>query len=236
MSRLVQSAPTRHALLQARRRLARVEKGAELLSRKRQALVTELFRLARPAAGAREAILAQAAAAYESLLDALGAHGREPLRALGWPTRTVEVALEAGNVWGIPAASVTPTGPVRRTVTARGTAPPTTGPAAAEAAEGFERLIELLLEAASRELLVRRVGDALTRASRQLNMLDRRLKPALGAHIARVHQALDEREREDHARLRRLAGRSGPHRNGWSGSGSASIGSVTNSPGPESVT
>lgn len=205
MSLLAHTAPTRHALLQTRRRLQRVDKGVELLRRKRQALVVELFRLARPAAGAREEILAQAAIAYAALIEALAAHGDTSLHAMGWPTRDLDVTLRAGNVWGIPTAEVSLSAPVARSLAARGTAPPLTGPATRETATGFERLIELLLEAASREMLVRRLGDALTRASRQLHVLDQRLKPELSARIARVQQVLEEREREDHARLRRLA-------------------------------
>jgi vacuolar-type H+-ATPase subunit D/Vma8 len=145
--------------------------------------------------------------AYAALIEELAAHGHTPLHAMGWPSRDIEVTLRAGNVWGIPGTEVSLSGPVERSMAARGTAPPLTGPAAAETASGFERLIELLLEAASREILVRRLGEALTRASRQLHVLDQRLKPDLSARIARVQQVLEEREREDHARLRRLTRR-----------------------------
>jgi len=207
MSRLARTAPTRHALLRTRRRLRRVEKGAELLLRKRQALVTELFHLARPAVGAREEILAQALAAYSSLAKALEAHGHASLNAMGRPPRDVEVELRSGNVWGIPVAEVSLPTQVRRGIEARGTAPGVTGPAAVQTADDVEQLVELLLGAATRELLVRRLGDALTRASRQLNVLEHRLKPALRERILGVQQILDEREREDHARLRRLPGR-----------------------------
>ena len=47
---------TRQNLLALERRLARVGKGTVLLRRKREALVAELFRLARPAVAARASI------------------------------------------------------------------------------------------------------------------------------------------------------------------------------------
>jgi acetyl-CoA carboxylase carboxyltransferase component len=62
--------PTRAALLQARRLSDRVERGAALLRRKREALVRALMPLARPAAEARRAIAEIAAAAYRAELDA----------------------------------------------------------------------------------------------------------------------------------------------------------------------
>ena len=69
------SAPTRAELLRSRRLLARVGKGASLLRRKREALVHELFPLARPATEARRAIADAATDAYQAELEALDLHG-----------------------------------------------------------------------------------------------------------------------------------------------------------------
>jgi len=63
-------APTRQNLIGLERRLERVAKGTALLRRKREALVAELFRLARPAATARVSIAERAATAYPLLLGA----------------------------------------------------------------------------------------------------------------------------------------------------------------------
>ena len=56
MSELGRLPPTRSALVLGQRRAARFVKGAQLLRRKREALVTELLRLARPASAARARI------------------------------------------------------------------------------------------------------------------------------------------------------------------------------------
>lgn len=204
MMRTTRLAPTRHGLLQARRHLRRVDKGGELLTRKRQALVAEFFRRARAAVEAHEDNLSLAATAYEELLRALPAHAASNLEALGWPTREVEVNVEEVNVWGILAAEIAPLASVSRNPMVRGTSPGITGPAAMAAADAFEALIDQLLSTASREIQVRRLADELANASRQLNTLDRRVRPALAGQIARIQQTLDEREREDHTRLRRF--------------------------------
>jgi V/A-type H+-transporting ATPase subunit D len=93
---------------------------------------------------------------------------------------------------------------VARTLGARGTAPAGTGPAAVQAATEFERLTELLLDAAPREMLLRRLGQALAQTSRQVHSLEHRVSPRLRGDIARVRQVLDEREREERFRLRRI--------------------------------
>ena len=203
-------APTRMNLLRARRRLERVERGTELLRHKREALVGEVFRHARPAADTRATIEALARDAWPVLLAALAGHGFGELRALGWPLRDLVLELHATQVWGVPVADVTSRPPLRRSLAARGTAPGPTGPAAAEAATRFERLADALLEAAPREMLIRRLGEALGQTSRQVHTLERRLAPSLETDIVRMHRQLDEREREEHFRLKRLLSRRRP--------------------------
>jgi len=197
-------APTRQNLLALRRRLDRVGKGTSLLRRKREALVVELFRLARPAASARVSIVDRAATAYPALLEALAREGSDGLRALGWPGRDIRVEIRSGQVWGIPVAEILRRPPMRRTPQARGVPPASASGAAAVATTAFEEFTELLLDAANREALLRRLGDALARTSRQVNTLERRLEPALRANLNAIQRTLDEREREEHLRLERL--------------------------------
>jgi V/A-type H+-transporting ATPase subunit D len=198
-------APTRMNLIRAARRLERVGKGVALLRRKREALVSELFRLARPAADARVQIEERTRHAYPALLAALATHGLAGLRALAWPAREVSVEIEPGSVWGIATSTIVRRPPLTRTLGARGTAAGSTGPATVRAATEFERLTELLLDAAPREMLIRRLGEALSQTSRQVNTLERRVAPGLRRQMTEVRRALDEREREERLRLKHLS-------------------------------
>lgn len=198
---------TRLELLRARRRLDRSEKGSALLRRKRERLVTELFKLARPAEDARTLIAAAAREAYPALLEALASEGMSGVRVSGWPARDYQMEVEADSVWGVAVARIVSRPPVPRTLAARGTAPSETGSGAVGAAAAFERLTELLLAAAPQEMLLRRLGGALAQTSRQVQTLERLVSPRLSAEIARVRRVLDEREREERLRLRgRLRG------------------------------
>ncbi len=200
-------APTRLNLIRAERRLQRVQKGAALLRRKREALVTELFKLARPAADARRQIEDGSRRGYARLLDALAIHGRAGLRALAWPERDLRVEVRSAQIWGVPVASIIGRPSLTRTVGARGTAPGSAGPTAVAAAGEFERLAELLLDAATREMLIRRLGEALSQASRQVHTLERRVAPSLLGQMGSVRRTLEEREREEHLRLKHLSRR-----------------------------
>ncbi|HTJ47267.1 MAG TPA: V-type ATP synthase subunit D [Kofleriaceae bacterium] len=198
------AAPTRAELLRARRLLDRATQGAALLRRKREALVRALVPLARPAAEARRAIADTAAAAYRAELDALALHGAGGVAATGWPARSIEVELETARVWGVIVPELGEAPRFARGLAARGTAPGPTGTALFEAANRFEALAEQLIDSVAREAHVRALGAALARTSRQLHTLEQRVAPELAARAASIARALDERDREDHTRLRRL--------------------------------
>lgn len=207
MIRVARVAPTRINLLAARRRLALVNRGAALVRRKRDALVRELFRLARPAASVRGEIAAQFVEAYDALLDALASHGRSGVRALAWPSRSMEVQVEPAQVWGIPVSEMIERPRVQRMIDARGVNPGTAGPAATETARRFEALAERLLEVAAAEQRLTRISEAVAEASRHLRTLEQRVAPALSTQISALKRALQEREREEYLRLKHLQSR-----------------------------
>ncbi|MER2559300.1 MAG: V-type ATP synthase subunit D [Myxococcaceae bacterium] len=199
------AAATRSNLVKLRRRLAQVQKGAALLRRKRESLVTELFARARPAIDGRTHIEAQTLKASRSILAALSKHGPDELRALGWPARELTLDLEPVEVWGLRAVDLTRPPIVTRSLAARALTPADS--TASLAAEDFERLIELVLEAAPKEFLMRKLGHELSRATRLVNTLEQRVAVTLTSDLSNIRRTLEEREREEHLRLKRLIAR-----------------------------
>jgi V/A-type H+-transporting ATPase subunit D len=197
-------APTRMNLLRARRDLARVTRGIALTRRKREALVAELFRLARPAVDVRARIAAAVTRAAESLRDALGTHGASDLEAMGWPAAEPLVELRPAQVWGLGVSDVVSRTLIARTLDARGLAPALSGPSVTGTAALFEELADLLIDAAPREQRVRRLSEAVGETTRRLLTLEQRVAPTLVAQISSVRQQLEEREREEHLRLRHV--------------------------------
>ena len=219
MSGIGQTGGTRMVLLRARKRKQRVSHGAALLRRKREALVAELFRVARPAADTRLQIEERVRTALPALLEALALQGSDRLETSATP-RDVRVEIRTTQVWGMMLADIARRTPIPRTLQARGTAPGLTSPLAARAATEFELLADLLIEAAPRELLLRRLGDVLADTSRQVHGLEQRVLPSLEAQITRVQQALDEREREEKFRLKHMLARRASRRlNAYTGTG-----------------
>jgi V/A-type H+-transporting ATPase subunit D len=194
--------PTRLNVLRSRKRLGRVREGAQLLRRKREALVRELLGHARPAVDARERIGRAAGAAYPALVEALADEGSAGVIASAEPLHDVGVTVRSTRVWGLAVGTMVEAPRLERTLEARGTVPGPTSPATIEAAQSFETLAQLLLDAAPREMLMRTLGGAVAQTSRQVRALERRVEPALAAAVRRMSDMLDEREREEHLRLR----------------------------------
>lgn len=197
-------APTRINLLRARRELARVQKGVALTRRKREALVAELFKLARPAVDVRARLDVAVTEAAEALVGALAIHGEAALAAMSWPLSEPQVEIRPGLVWGIPVSDVLVQPSLRRTLDARAHAPSITGLAVASTASRFEALAELLIDAAPREQRVRRLGDAVSITTRRLRTLEERVAPGIAQQIAAVRRSLEEREREEQIRLKHV--------------------------------
>jgi V/A-type H+-transporting ATPase subunit D len=204
MSARTRLPPTRMNLLHARRELARVTRGITLTRRKREALVAELFKLARPAVDVRARIADTVTRAAEALADAFAQHGAAGLGAMAWPAAEPLVELRPAQVWGLSVSDVVSRTAIARTLDARGVAPAITGAAAIAAATLYEELADLLIDAAPREQRVRRLSEAVSETTRRLLTLEQRVAPRLETQIADVRRQLDEREREEHLRLRHV--------------------------------
>jgi V/A-type H+-transporting ATPase subunit D len=175
-----------------------------LLNRKREALISELFRSARPALDARKQVEDGANQAYAVLLHALAARGQAALQTYAWPKREIIVELEERRIWGIPVPTVVSHSRIRRTLGGRDTTAAAVGPAAARTAAEFEQLVELVLESLPKEQLVRRLGVALGKTTRQVNTLQLRVEPVLTAELHALRGMLEERERDERSRLRHV--------------------------------
>jgi H(+)-transporting ATP synthase subunit D len=198
---------TRSSLLRSARRLDQVRRGAALLKRKRQSLVEELFARARTAVTSREGIDAQARRAWRSLWLALSATGTSGLTPLGWPTREIDVELRAVELWDIRAMELVNRPPLVRSLAARGIVSGSEDAASQDAAREFERLLEQLLDAAPQEHAMRRLGESLSRTTRLVNTLEQRVAVRLASDLAAIRRTLNEREREEHLRIKHLIAR-----------------------------
>ncbi len=196
--------PTRMNLLQRKNQLRVAQQGVDLLKRKRDALVAEFFQIVRQALAARDRLNAIAEKAYVVLSLAKAVEGRQALEAAALADRRpVLVDVEIQNIWGIRVPDVR-VQRIRRTFLERGLNPTTVSVRTLESAEAFDEVLDAILEVASTELRLRKIGEEIKKTTRRVNALEQIVIPRIRAEIRYINDVLEQRAREDIFRLKRI--------------------------------
>jgi V/A-type H+-transporting ATPase subunit D len=196
--------PTRMNLLQRKNQLRVAQQGVDLLKRKRDALVSEFFQVVRQALAARDRLNAIAEKAYVVLSLAKAVEGRQALEAAALADRRpVLVDVEIRNIWGIKVPDVR-VQRIRRTFLERGLSPTAVSVRTLESAEAFEEVLDAILEVASTELRLRKIGEEIKKTTRRVNALEQIVIPRIRAEIRYINDVLEQRAREDIFRLKRI--------------------------------
>ena len=195
---------TRMELLAKKAQIALAQQGRELLEEKRTALMREFLRVADRVMAGSDALQQSAAEARWALARAEGVAGREAVRSAAMATRG-ELALEvrAANVMGV-RVPVIEQKRVARSALGRGYSITGTSVTIDEAAAAFEAEVDSVIQLAESELRLTRLAAEIQRTSRRVNALEHVLIPRLSAERNYIQTALDERERADHFRLKRV--------------------------------
>ncbi len=196
---------SRMALLVGRARLEMARQGQSLLEQKRDALLREFYREV-PLVFASYAELERAAAAARlALVEAEVRLGDVVVSAAAAtpPDREVEVDLLPLTVLGVAVPAVAPRDLVR-TPDKRGRALAASGPALELAALRFEEELTIAIRQATVEARVRRLAREIRRTRSRVNALRTRIVPRLEAETRAIELALEQREREDRFRLKRV--------------------------------
>ncbi len=205
---------TRTELLARRARLALAEQGRELLEQKRDQLMEEFRKIADVALRGGDE-LAQAAAEAQRAIDLAEALDGPEAVASAAHAAHHELMLEvsASSIMGVRIADVAYP-PVGRLSTDRGYSLAGTSPRIDAVAERFEAEVELLLEVASLEARMRRLADEIGKTVRRINAIELVVIPRLVAEASYIQSVLDERERQDRFRLKRVKDRKTRSRRG----------------------
>ncbi len=192
------------ARLVLRRRLAVARRGADLLSRKRQALLAEQRRL-RDAAATAATEWAQAVAEAERWLarSALLDDASEIARIASLTRRAPELTVAWEPLMGI----------VRPRISGleQGPAPPISSLGGSSAlhyaALAYRRATRVAAAQAAAQIALAQVSQELSTVARRARAIERRLVPRQEAQLAMLELSLEEGEREEAARLRLLTRR-----------------------------
>jgi len=199
-----QVSPTRTELLTRRAQVRLAEQGADMLRTKREVLIREFLKELKDFSSERDKMRTAVIKAVQSLLSAIAVDGTETISSVSSATRRpVTVELKKRNIWGASVTDVESDYSVRPSEL-RGYTPYTVSARIDETTERFEQVVEHAIHVAPVEHKLNVLAEHIRKTSRRVNALEQRLLPGLREQISFIRDTLDQREREDTFRLKRL--------------------------------
>jgi V/A-type H+-transporting ATPase subunit D len=193
--------PTRSNLLRIQQELEFAREGYEILDRKREVLTNELVRLAHDAEVLQQQLWNLLAAAYRALERARMTMGQERVQWAALAVdKSVEVEVRSRGVMGVPIPTIHAHG-------ALPTMPYSPGDTMAtldEASVAFREVLDRIPELAEDVTSAWRLANELRKTHRRVNALQNIFIPNYEDTVAFIKSELEEREREETFRLKRL--------------------------------
>lgn len=200
-------APTRMNMLTLKGQIKMASDGVELLKGKRDALMQELLTRARQLRDMRDELHKRGRNASASIAIARAVGGTPKLRSASVAGRRgLHINVTTEKVWGLRLGNIA-LDQIVRAPNERGVGLLDTSAHVHEAGVSAEEMLEQLLICAPLERNLQIVGEEVKKVSRRINALEEYLLPKLRAQLRGIASVLDEREREDTFRLKKIKGK-----------------------------
>ncbi|MFA7563113.1 MAG: V-type ATP synthase subunit D [Methanoculleus sp.] len=200
--------PTRSELINVKRRIKLSERGYNILKMKRDGLILEFFKVLQQAKDSRGALLERYEHAMEMIALAETVEGAIGVKAAAFSAADIPaISLKSKNIMGVVVPEIQASS-VRKSVLNRGYGMLGTSAVIDETAEAFEDLLEAVIEAAEIETTMKRLLDEIESTKRRVNALEFKVIPELTEAGNFIKMRLDEMEREELFRLKKIKARS----------------------------
>ena len=198
--------PTRSELIATRKRIKLSISGHKLLKMKRDGLIIEFFDLLPKVKDMRSQLVELYTAADKRLAVAMVADGKSALKSAANCRQTPpQVELSENNIMGVVVPKVK-VSTIQKSVGERGYGLIGTSVRIDESVHAFEKLAEKVLEAAELETTMKKLLDEIESTKRRVNALEFKVIPNLEEIAAYITLRLEELERENVFRLKRIKG------------------------------
>tara|TARA_B100000470_G_scaffold3197_1_gene2326 strand:+ start:531 stop:1148 length:618 start_codon:yes stop_codon:yes gene_type:complete len=198
--------PTRSELIATRKRIKLSISGHKLLKMKRDGLIIEFFDLLPKVKDMRSQLVELYTAADKRLAVAMVADGKGALKSAANCRQTPpQVELSENNIMGVVVPKIK-VSTIQKSVEERGYGLIGTSVRIDESVHAFEKLAEKVLEAAELETTMKKLLDEIESTKRRVNALEFKVIPNLEEIAAYITLRLEELERENVFRLKRIKG------------------------------
>jgi V/A-type H+-transporting ATPase subunit D len=191
-------------LLTKKAQIGLAKQGVDLLKKKRDALVKEFFAIVSQLLDSRDKLTRVTQNAYRALMMAKAIDGEYALESAAFASqRDIYVEIKEKSVWGVKVPEVKKSS-VSRSLLDRGYCIIGVSSRIDTTAALFEQILNLILEIASVEVHLKRLGAEIKKTTRRVNALEQNLIPNLNVQVRYIKNTLEERAREDTFRLKRI--------------------------------
>lgn len=180
------------------------EQGRDLLREKMDALIQEFFRVMEDVSKSRGELEKIADVSRHTLLIALAVDDPVTLKSASFATkRGISVDIKGKNIMGVPVPIIEKK-KFLKSVFERGYSILGVSGRIDEAAERYEEQLDLIIVLAETETSLKRLGGEIQMTRRRVNALEQILIPDLKKQARYIENAIEEREREDLFRLKKV--------------------------------
>ena len=197
--------PTRMELLRLRRREQLAVKGHDLLREKRDALIAEFLDVVGEVRDARMVAEENLKEAFEYLIIAQAGLGVEEVRQLSLMTaREIPMDFSMRSIMGVNVPIIELPEVLSREVTERGYGLMDSSSAVDSCARRFEEALAKIIKLAELEEAVRNLAGEVEKTKRRVNALEYVMIPRLKTTRKYIQMRLEEMERENFTRLKKI--------------------------------
>jgi V/A-type H+-transporting ATPase subunit D len=200
--------PTRSELINLKKKIRLSERGYNILKMKRDGLILEFFKVLEDAKTSRGELQDKYRQASEMIALSNTVEGTIRLKAAAFSVRdTPEITLKPKNIMGVVVPEITST-KVRKKLLERGYGLIGTTSVLDETATAYEDLMESIIRSAEIESTMKKLLDEIESTKRRVNALEFKVIPELTEARDFIKMRLDEMEREELFRLKKIKARS----------------------------
>jgi len=196
--------PTRSELLKLKKLIKLAKGGHSLLKKKRDGLILEFFELLKTAKDARKNLVAVFNKAQDKLSMARVAHSDVTLQSIALAAgKSPEIELGTKNIMGVKVPKIK-SGKVQKTLEERGVGVLSSSAVIDATAAQYEKVVEEIIKVAELETAMKRMLIEIEKTKRRVNALEFKRIPEMLEIEKFIQLRLEEMERENIFRLKRI--------------------------------
>ena len=198
--------PTRSELLKVKKQVKLAQSGYSLLKKKRDGLILEFFEILKKAKTLRQELVDQYKIAFKKINIARTLEGDLKIKSTALAVKEIpDITLRTRNIMGVKVPRVEHS-EIKKAFMRRGYGTYTSA-AIDEAAASYETVVEKILLAAEVETSMRKLLNEIEKTKRRVNALEFVVIPRLNKVKAFIQLRLEEMERENIFRMKRIKAR-----------------------------